>query len=190
MATEHDDQHLKFTALYIGVVVDNVDPEKLGRVRVRIPGIIDQASAWAHPLGWPGAGASKRGAFRPLPKGSEVGVFFHQGDIDHPFYIAGFPGRGEGPEEADDSTPEEATKVQVMHEGERYRFVVDERPGKFQFQLRDKKTGDEVAFDGVKLGIHIKGTSAVSIESAGSVDISGLAVTINGRQVTKNGKPI
>lgn len=174
----------------MGIVADNADPEKLGRVRVRIPGLIEDASAWAFPLGWPAAGGKQRGAFRPPPKGAEVGVFFHQGDIDHPHYISGHPGRGEAPEETSDSTPEEATKVQVVHEGERYRVVIDERPGKQQLQLRDKKTGDEIAFDGVKLAVHIQGTTAVSIESKGSVDIKALALTLNGRFVAPNGKPI
>ena len=190
MANEHDGQDRKFTALYMGVVTDNADPEKLGRVRVQIPGLIEGASAWAFPLGWPAAGAKQRGAYRPPPKGAEVGVFFNQGDIDHPHYMCGHPGLGEAPEEVADSTAEEAPQVQVLHEGERYRIVLDERSGKQQLQMRDKKTGDEIAFDGKRLAIHISATSAVSIESKGAVDIKGLAVTINGRFVAQNGKPI
>lgn len=188
MANESDGGQRKYVGLYMGVVINNKDPEKLGRVRARIPGITE-TSPWAFPLGWPGAGARKRGSFSPPPEGAEVGVFFHQGDIDHPHYLCGHPGRGEAPDEVDESTPEDAVKVHV-HETERWRFTFDERPEKALLQLRDKKTGDVVEIDGAALGVRIKATSALVLECVGAVDIRGANVTINGRQVAKNTKPI
>lgn len=188
MPNEQDGDHRKYLGYYEGVVVSNKDPEKLGRVRIRIPGITE-STPWAFPLGWPGAGGKRRGTFAPPPEGAEVGVFFKMGDIDHPRYLCGFPGRGEAPEETDDSTPEEAVKVHV-HETDRWRFTFDERPGKALLQLKDKKTNDVVEIDGAALGIRIKATSALMLECVGAVDISGANVTINGRVVAKNGKPI
>lgn len=189
MANEHDHQDRKFTALYIGQVVDNADPEKLGRVRVRIPGLIEQKSRWAFPLGWPGAGTKKRGMFAPPPKGADVGVMFHQGDIDHPYYLGGHPGRGEAPDEVDESSPEDATKVWAF-ESDRFKFLFDGRPGKQLIQLRDKKTGDVIEIDGRALGVNITATSAINIKAKGAVNIDGANVTIAGRLVARNGKPI
>ena len=51
MAGEFDTDDPRYTALYIGEVVDRDDPEGLGRVRLRIPGLVDPASSWAFPLG-------------------------------------------------------------------------------------------------------------------------------------------
>lgn len=187
MATEHDNADRKFTALYMGVVVDNKDPEMLGRVRVRIPGVIEPKSAWAFPLGWPGAGGKQKGWFDVPPTDAEVGVFFHMGDVDKPYYLCGHPGRGEAPPEVE--TPEDNELVKV-HETKRWRFTLDERPGKAQLQLRDKKTGDVFEIDGVKLGVRIKATSALVLECDGAIDIKGSAVTINGRRLMPNGKPI
>lgn len=187
MGNEHDDQHLKFTALYMGVVVSNRDPEKVGRVTVRIPGLIDEESGWAHPLGWGGSGGPQSGWFDVPPEGAEVGVLFHQGDIDHPHYLCGHPGRGEAPPEVESA--EDNVLVKVL-ETVRWRITLDERPGKHLLQLRDKKTEDVVEIDGAALGVRIKATSALILETNGSVDIKGSAVRINGRPVLPNGKPI
>ena len=189
MATEHDFSDRKFTALYMGVVTDNADPERVGRVRVRIPGVVEPESAWAFPLGWAAAGGSQRGTFAPPPKGAEVGVFFHQGDPDHPYYISGHPGRGEQPPEALEGTPAEATQL-FVHETDRWRLIFDDRAGRELFQIVFKPTGDVIELDGAQLGLRIKATAAIVLESDGSVDIRGSSVTIQGRQVTRNGKAI
>lgn len=189
MPSEHDNQDRKFTALYMGVVVTNKDPNRAGAVRVRIPGVIDTASAWALPLGWPGAGGKQRGGFAPPPEGAEVGVFFHQGDPDHPYYFSGNPGRGEQPPEALEGTEAEATKL-FVHETDNWRMIFDDRPSKEMMQIVFKPTGEVIEIDGKRLGIHIKATASVSIECDGAVDIRGSSVTIQGRHVVRNGKPI
>jgi hypothetical protein len=45
MIGKFDTDAPRYTGLYIGQVVDRVDPECLGRVRVRIPGLVEPASA-------------------------------------------------------------------------------------------------------------------------------------------------
>lgn len=95
--------------MYVGVVVARDDPEKLGRVRVRIPGLIEPASSWAYPMGMPGAGGgastSSRG-MKWIPRlGAHVCVFFHQGHIDAPFYM---PGNWGAPFDADGNEVNEA----------------------------------------------------------------------------------
>lgn len=190
MATEHDGRSdPRFTALYMGVVEDNADPEKLGRVRVRIPGIIEPMSAWAFPLGWPAAGAKQRGTFAPPPKGAEVGVLFHQGDVDHPYYLCGNPGAGETPPELADTDPKDAHLI-YAHETERYRFICDSRPGKEKWSVLDKKTADIIEMDGVKAGIQIIGSSVVYIKSDGTITLDAANINLGDRVVIPNGKPI
>jgi hypothetical protein len=192
MATEHSGlpSHQPLSALYMGVVVDNKDPEKLGRVRVRIPGLIDPGpSALAFPLGWPGAGGKQRGMFAPPPVGAEVGILFSQGDIDHPHYLCGHPGRGEAPVETEESTPEDATRLIVI-ESERWRVTIDDRPGREQLQLRDKKTGDVIEIDGVNAGVQIKGTSEVLVSSVGLIKLDAAVIMLGDRLVVPNGTPI
>lgn len=190
MPNEHDDPHRKFTALYVGQVTDNVDPKKLGRVRVNIPGVAEP-TGWALPLGAPGGGAAKRGGWSPPPKGADVGVMFTQGDVDRPYYWCGWAGEGEAPDEVDEATPEEAANdVPFVFNGRRFKIVLDERKGKARCAIEDKKTGDMYEIDGVKLGLKLKSTAAMSIECMGALDIKASSVTINGRLLAPNNKPI
>src|SRR5215471_17336448 len=96
MASEFDEEGDRYLGLYVGVVVKRDDDEKLGRVRVRVPGLIEPASAWAFPLGTVGGGSDARGFYAVPEVGAEVGVLFHQGDVDHPYYLCGHWGKPDG----------------------------------------------------------------------------------------------
>ncbi len=193
MAGEFDTDDPRYTALYIGEVVDRDDPEGLGRVRVRIPGLVDPASPWAFPLGTVGGGSDRPGFFSVPEKGAEVGVLFHQGDVDHPFYLCGHWGKPNGqaevPEPARDLPKEEVPQVRAFETG-RFLLVFDDRAGKEAFLIKDKKSGDQIEFDGAAMGITIKATSALLLKADGMVNIEGAAVQINGRLVLPGPKPI
>lgn len=189
MPADDDQGHRKFPTLYTGNVVDNIDPKKLGRVKVNVPGVAEP-TGWAFPLGMLGAGGAKLGGWSPPPKGAEVGVLFKMGDCDHPYYLAGNVGEGEAPDEVDEASPEDAVKVPFCFVGSRFKIIVDERPGKFRCALEDLKTGDMFEIDGVKGGLKLKATAAMSIECIGGLDIKASSVTINGRKVGPTGRPI
>jgi hypothetical protein len=88
--SELDDNEIPHIGLYIGVVVKRDDDEKLARVKVRIPGLIEPMSAWAFPLGTVGGGSDARGFYAVPEEGAEVGVLFHQGDVDQLFGIRSY----------------------------------------------------------------------------------------------------
>ena len=186
MAGEFDTHDPRYTALYIGHVVDRDDPECLGRVRVRIPGLVEPASAWAFPLGTVGGGSAQRGFFAVPELGAECGVLFNQGDIDHPFYFSGHWGKPDGasevPTPATGLSAAETPKVRAF---ETARFVLsfDDRDGKEGLVLRDKRSGDQIEFDGQAMGITIKATSALFLKADGLINIEGTTVVINGRVV-------
>jgi len=90
---ENDD--LKYTGFYRGLVVDNNDPDKQGRIRVRVYpmfagiNIKDDHIPWAVPAMplFSGAGVGF-GAFCIPEEDSYVWVFFEEGDIYQPVYFA------------------------------------------------------------------------------------------------------
>ncbi len=183
----------KFRAIYSGVIVDNADPLKLGRVRVRIQGLIEKSS-WALPIGNPGSGAKKRGGIFVPPSGADVAIFFHAGDVDQPRYLGGNYGTGEVPGflggyDGEDVDPKDAALVPGW-EGERYVVQVDERAGKERLFIRDKTTGDELLLDGAKGAIQLKATTLVNIVSDGVVNIEAPVLTLNGRPVAVGADPI
>jgi uncharacterized protein involved in type VI secretion and phage assembly len=193
MAGEFDTHDPRYTALYIGHIVDRADPERLGRVRVRIPGLIEPASAWAFPLGTVGGGSNRRGFFCVPEVGAEVGILFNQGDVDHPYYLSGHWGKPEGtseiPEPARDLSDADTPQVRVFETG-RFLLVFDDRAGKETLRLQDKLSGDQLEFDGTAMGITLKATSALLLQADGLISIEATTVAINGRVVLPGVTPI
>lgn len=209
---ENPDGTARYFGLYTGTVVARDDPRKLGRVRIRIPGLVDTQSAWAWPLAQPGAGGPRLG-FKIVPKlNADVGVLFLQGDVDHPYYFAGnwgaptdddleVPGGGKSVpvEDVIDAvgealTPEEAPDVHVL-ETDSWIVAFDERPsveGRTQGSLffRHKRTGDHIEYDATLQGWLIRASATVDIRAKGVVNIEGAQVQINGRVVRNGLDPI
>ncbi len=179
--------------LYIGVVTDRKDPKGLGRVRVRVPGLLEPASAWAYPLGI-GGGTRDRGLFFVPEEGAEVGLLFNQGDANHPYYLAaqwGKPGgESEVPSPARDAPTEQVPDVKVLETGN-WRITMDDRPGTdSSLVIENKATGDKVEFDGSTAGITVEAKVALVLKAVGVVSIEGLKVQINGRTVRPGPDPI
>lgn len=86
----------QFFGKYRGTVVNNVDPDQVGRVQVSVPAVLGQGRmSWAMPC-VPLSGA-QAGVYVVPIIGSKVWVEFEGGDPDYPIYSGGFWGRGEVP---------------------------------------------------------------------------------------------
>jgi hypothetical protein len=81
----------RFYGKYRGLVIENIDPEQIGRVLVQVPDVLGETpSSWAMPC-VPAAGI-QAGCFIVPPIGSQVWVEFEQGDPDYPIWTGGFWG--------------------------------------------------------------------------------------------------
>lgn len=100
-----------FFGKYSGTVVDNADPEGMGRLRVSVPAVFGsgQSPAWALPCA-PYAGPDQ-GFFALPPVGAAVWVEFEAGDPDHPIWSGGWWPRRDRPEPQEGSAGEAGTKV-------------------------------------------------------------------------------
>jgi len=89
---------MRLTGVYLGVVEKVNDPDKLGRVKVRVPGVYGVASGavgavpidelpWAIPMGMPAGGSSYSGGISMLPDiGDQVAVQFLDGEPEKPVW--------------------------------------------------------------------------------------------------------
>lgn len=178
--------------LYEGAVVNRNDPEGLGRVTVRIDGIMEE-SPWAFPEG---AGAPLWGINRVPPEGALVYVQFLRGDPRHPVYR---PGRLLRPTDAPHQFPEFEDPDVICAGAGPFRLVLDLRPGQERATVAAiRKIGEEeervVEFvidlaDGVNAA-RLFATTAMLIESLGIVDIKGNQTQIQGRPVTPVNKAV
>jgi uncharacterized protein involved in type VI secretion and phage assembly len=189
---DDDTNDPKLFGLYTGEVVSNEDPLGLGRVRIRIPGLCEPYSAWALPLGMPGAGSADRGTFWPPAEKAEVGVLFKQGDVDQPYYLTanyGKPGgTSEVPGEAK-TAGKDAPKVKVV-ETDVFRVTFDDRDTKKNLLIENKETGDQIEIDGLTAGIQVNAKAALVLKAVGVISIEGGQVVIQGRVVAPIPDPI
>jgi uncharacterized protein involved in type VI secretion and phage assembly len=70
----------------IGIVTDNKDPQKIGRVRVKVPILSDTDQSWWAPLIMLGAGKNRGWFFIPEVN-DEVILMFEHGSADHPLVL-------------------------------------------------------------------------------------------------------
>jgi uncharacterized protein involved in type VI secretion and phage assembly len=73
---------------YRGVVVSNTDPERRGRLEVRVPSVLGDQSVWALPcVPYAGDGV---GLFAMPKKDSGIWIEFEQGDLNFPIWVGCF----------------------------------------------------------------------------------------------------
>jgi uncharacterized protein involved in type VI secretion and phage assembly len=139
-----------FPGVTTGVVTNIDDPQRLGRVKVRLPLIADRVeTAWAR-IASPWAG-QRRGSYLLPEVDDEVLVAFRHGDLAHPYVVGALWN-------ADDPPPEGS-------------------PTRHRRELRSRK-GHLVLFDDgdgtEQLSLHSQGGLEVTLDdSAGRIRISG-----------------
>jgi hypothetical protein len=81
----------KFFGKYRGTVINNIDPEQIGRIQAIVPAVSNVVpTSWAMPC-VPFAGKSE-GFFAVPQIGSGVWIEFEGGDPDKPIWVGGFWG--------------------------------------------------------------------------------------------------
>ena len=78
----------RFYGIYRALVVDNDDPDKRGRLKVKVPGVLgnEVVLGWALPCA-PYGGAADHGFFFIPELDSEVWVEFESGSLDYPVWV-------------------------------------------------------------------------------------------------------
>ena len=182
-------QDTRLFGLYLGYVTDRRDPEKLGRVRVCVPGVLEPESAWAWPLGTSGGGSKDEGFFAVPEKGAEVGVFFNQGNVDQPHYLASHWGKPNGESEVPIEAQKDPPDNRVFST-KTFRVEFDETEGGRRLRLTNKKTGDHLLFDAEENSVTLEATTAITLRAIGAISLEATQVTIAGRVVRPIADPI
>lgn len=95
---------------YRGLVADNLDPLKQGRLKVLVPEVLGtEQSGWALPC-TPYAGTTS-GLYAIPPVGAGVWVEFEAGVVERPVWVGAWWAPGEAPLDAHQGLPQPTTKI-------------------------------------------------------------------------------
>jgi len=117
---------------YRASVVDNQDPQKRGRLKLRIPSVLaDQDSDWALPC-LPYGGLKSQGMFFIPDIDAQLWVEFEEGDISRPIWVGSFW-------QQQDDVPEDASKdeptTRMIQTSSGHILQFDDESGEEQFRL-------------------------------------------------------
>jgi uncharacterized protein involved in type VI secretion and phage assembly len=196
----------------IGVVTDNKDPSKLGRVKVKVPVLVEGETSWWAPIIMLGAGKNRGWFFIP-EKDDEVLVIFEHGDMDRPLVVGAlWGGKDKPPDKNPGGNPRRVIKSRegskVIFDDEKNKLIFEDGTGKgrITFEADANKitieslvgdvcfqapTGDIVI---VAKELEIKATSNLEIHvgsnqsfgTDGKVTLKGSDVTFSGSTSSDN----
>jgi len=187
------------SAMQRGVVTDNADPLGLYRVRVSLPGEVDETD-WAFPLGTSGGGSPQRGGFVVPAIGALVAVWFLDGDHEAPHYLCGHwgihPDTGSmAPQPAKDLGGE-AHKIASLQIGQ-VVFSVDERPDTLAFRVAAVAPPGgtstpmlSIELDVKKQGIVIEAATAIVLRTLGLIHLDATSVRLRDRLLAISPAPV
>lgn len=186
--------------MMIGVVTNNDDPDKMGRVKVKFPTLFDQdESFWARLIS-PNAG-KERGFYAVPEVNDEVMVAFEGGDPNNPYVLGQlWNGKDLPPKGTAEIVQGGVVNQRIWRSRTGHLFVFDDSDGKEAIQIIDKteKNKIEITSSDNKLKVTIEGDIEVtsnsgkitmtapkdiSIEStSGKVSIKGVTTAFEAQQ--------
>ncbi len=205
---ERSEAHSRFPGVVVGIVTNNQDPDKLGRVKVKFPWLVEQdESNWAR-VASPLAG-SDRGLMMLPEVDDEVLVAFEQGDWRSP-YVLGMLWNGvdKPPEE---KSGDDENNLRLIKSRSGHLIVLDDTSGSEKIEIIDETKKNKISIDSsnnkltlevegdielkapqgtIKLeakGVEIESSADSKIEAGGSMkvqatgtmDVKGATVNLN-----------
>jgi uncharacterized protein involved in type VI secretion and phage assembly len=183
-----------------GLVEDNDDPEKEGRVKIRFPWLDDATvSEWCRVL-QPYAGSDYGAVFVP-EKQTEVLVAFVHGDMAEPIVIGGLYNGADKPPTSHDGTTTDVKMIKTkaghevrLDDSARARAVQVKTVGGHVVTLDDQHQkitiastgGHQVVLDdqGSKIELAAAGGAGkLVIEASGNITLQGTTITLTAHQV-------
>jgi uncharacterized protein involved in type VI secretion and phage assembly len=200
----------RIEGIVLGIVTNNQDPERVGRVKIKFPWLTDSDESYWARVATVMAGKD-RGTFFLPEVGDEVLVAFDHGDINHPYVIGTLWNGVDTPPETNADGKNNIRKIksrsghEIIFDDEEkkekieirtkagHTIVLDDSAGKEKIEIKDKK-GNKIAIDSAQNSINIESAmqlkikaNVVEIEGTTSLTLkSNAALTIQGLPVKIN----
>jgi len=176
----------QFHGVFPAVVIDNQDPDGLGRVKVRIPRVGDEPWARIATL----MAGNNRGSWFIPDVNDEVLVAFEEGTPSHPYVLGGLWSKTSPPPETMDASNNKkvlrsrnGVKITLDDQSGQENFIV-ETPGGQKITLKDSPGSLEIT-DSNGNSVKLQ-SSGISVNAAANVTITASQVEVNSSMVTVN----
>ncbi len=166
----------------VGIVTDNKDPDKLGRVKVKIPRLSgEDESNWARVISFM-AGKEMGGFFLPEVN-DEVLVAFEYGDINIPYVIGSlWNGKDSPPLSNDDGK----NNFRIIKSRSGHVIRLDDTDGQEKIEIVDKSENNKIIIDTKEKKISIKSDKDIEISAPnGKVKIEAMDIEAKSSASTK-----
>ncbi|HEY7075178.1 MAG TPA: VgrG-related protein [Solirubrobacteraceae bacterium] len=171
-------------SLIVGIVTNNNDPDKLGRVKVKLPAVDEQESFWA-PVALPAAGNGRGLSMLPVPD-EQVIVGFENGDPSYPYVLGSvFNGKDQPGDELavsdgsyamkSDHKALIAAKEDITIRTDGGKLIIEVKAGEVKETVQGAPGSYTGQFDGE---FKVKATQGITIESQMQVEIKAPMITL------------
>ena len=160
----------------VGLVIDNKDPQALGRVRLKLPALSDdEIGHWAR-IAVLMAGAD-RGTFFPPEVGDEVLVAFEHGDIARPYVLGGL---WNGQDKPPETNADGKNNLRLVKSRSGHLIRLDDSDGAEKIEIVDKSGGNSITIDTANNAITITSAADVTIDAPqGTLKLSAQTIEIS-----------
>lgn len=185
----------RFYGKYRGFVVDNADPEQLGRLKVKVPSVLgnDVVTGWAVPCAPYGGDANLGFLFIPEVNAG-VWVEFEEGDLEFPIWVGTFWSKPGGESELPKPNEADGSEQGSVQDPPTRKIIKTKKGHTIQFEDADGEemitifeatnshvvtmnkdgikitdgAGNEIKMDGQGLICKDKNDNAITMDSSGT----------------------
>ncbi|MCR9140772.1 MAG: phage baseplate assembly protein V [bacterium] len=173
--SRHGLHESKVLGVMIGVVSDNQDPDRLGRVKVRLPRLTgEDESAWARIVTFM-AGPDMGAVFIPEVD-DEVLVAFEQGDVNLPYVLGSLHN---GRDAAPYANADGLNKERVIKSKSGHVIRLDDTPGLEKIEIIDKTGQNMITIDSSENKIKIEAKAGIELKVGDDGDFTMSAKQLN-----------
>ncbi|WP_372371235.1 phage baseplate assembly protein V [Candidatus Uabimicrobium sp. HlEnr_7] len=168
----------RITGVFIGIVTNNQDPDKLGRVKIKFPKISDDNETdWVR-IATLFTGTEFGSFFLPSVD-DEVLVAFENGDINTPFVIGSLWNGTETPPETNEDGE---NNIAVIKSRSGHYIQFDDTDGAEKITIMDSAVKNSIVIDSAENTITIVSDADITVTADnGAISLSADTVTIKGK---------